>query len=100
MRKYTLASTFAKSTVDLRNFEKAITDAVHQIMPKAAVKVEKDCYYVSPNPSQGAAIKIGRLICQTGLRAHCIQIPKLFSSIEIEEVKNESTQQKHIGGHQ
>ena len=99
MRKYTLASSTAKSTVDLRDFEDAITNAVHQIMPKAKVKVEKDSYYVSPNPNQGSAIKIGRLICQTGLRAHCIQIPKLFSSIKIEEEKNEPTQPKPTGGH-
>lgn len=100
MRKYTLASASAKSTVDLRDYEPAITDAVHQVMPKAVVKVTQDCYYVSPTPTQGDAIRIGRLICQSNLKNYCVQIPKLFSSIEIEEENNESTKPKRIGGHQ
>ena len=100
MRKYTLASTSAKNAVDLREYKEDIIKAVHQIMPKSTVVVEENCYYVSPTPSQGSAIKIGRLICQSNLKNYCIQIPKLFSSIEIEEAKNEPTQQKRLGGHQ
>lgn len=98
MRKYTLASPSAKSMVDLRMFADVITEAVHQYMPLAAVRVEKDCYYVDPTPSQGDAIRIGRQICQSDLKVYCIQIPKLFSSIQIGG-KKDGTRKKRTGGH-
>lgn len=86
MRKYTLASVEDRETVDLRNYEAVITEAVHAALPNAVVTVEKNCYYVTPTPSQGEAIRIGRQICQSPLKHYCVQIPKLFSGIEIEEV--------------
>ena len=97
MRKYTLASQTAKENVDLRDYADVIMDAVHDIMSAAAVRVEKDCYYVWPAPSQGDAIKIGREICKSALKEHCIHIPKLFNSVEIGGKKNES--KKRNGGH-
>lgn len=100
MRKYTLASPTAKTTVDLRGYADIITNAVHEVMPSATVKVEADCYYVSPTPSQGDAVRIGRQICQSTLKVHCVQIPKLFTSIEIEkEATQNGTMPKHTGGH-
>lgn len=101
MRKYTLAASGSKGTVDLRNYESVIVEAVHAVMPNASVTVEPDCYYVAPTPKPGDARKIGRQICKSGLSHHCIQIPKLFTSVEIkEEAKNErTTEQKHLGGH-
>ena len=98
MRKYTLASPSAKGMVDLRVFADVITEAVHQYMPQAIVSVEKNCYYVDPPPSQGDAIRIGRLICQSDLKAYCVQIPKLFSSIQIGG-KKDGTGKKCPGGH-
>lgn len=98
MRKYTLASQSARKSVDLRNYTDIITDAVHSVMPTATVRVEQNCYYVSPTPSQGDAVRIGRLICQSQLKQHCILIPKLFSSIEIGGKEQHGTK-KHIGGH-
>ena len=83
MRKYTLASSQERQTVDLRDYASVITEAVHAYMPSAAVRVERDCYYVSPTPSQSEAIKIGRQICQSELKRSCVKIPKLFSSIEV-----------------
>ena len=105
MRKYTLASPTAKTKVDLRDYADIITDAVHAVMPSAVVKVEQDCYYVDPTPTQGSAIKIGRQICQSALKVYCIQIPKLFCSIEVEsktseEDKNNGRETKRVGGHQ
>ena len=99
MRRYTLASPDARGVVDLRDFQEVIEAAVHEIVPSAQVVVEKDCYYVSPTPGKGDAIKIGRLICKSGLNRFCVQIPKLFSSIEIEEEKNDREEQKCHGGH-
>lgn len=103
MRKYTLASPTAKTTVDLRDYADIIIDAVHAVMPSAAVKVEQDCYYVDPTPTQGSAIKIGRHICQSALKIHCIQIPKLFCSVEMDahtKEENESGKNKQrVGGH-
>ena len=99
MRKYTLASPTAKDTVDLRDYEDTITKAVHQVIPKAVIRVEQCCYYVEPTPNQGEAVRIGRLICQSDIKQYCVQIPKLFSSVEIEEENDESGEQKCNGGH-
>ena len=99
MRKYTLASPESRSTVDLINYRAIIESAVQEVMPSAKVIVEKDCYYVSPAPERGDAVKIGRLICKSDLNLHCIQLPKLFTSISIEEGNHEEQQPKHPGGH-
>ena len=99
MRKYTLASPESRSTVDLRNYRAVIESSVHEIMPAANVIVEKDCYYVSPAPKRGDAVKIGRLICKSDLNRHCIHLPKLFTSIPVKEVKHEEHQPKCPGGH-
>ena len=88
MRKYTLANPQAKSTVDLTDYSDVIANAVMDVMKDVddvTVLGEKDCYYVSPTPSQGAAIRIGRMICKSALSAHCIHIPKLFTSVPVEE---------------
>ena len=101
MRKYTLAATDSKGTVDLRDYEAIITEAVLAVIPNAQVTVEPDCYYVEPTPKPGDARKIGRQICKSTLSQFCIQIPKLFTSIEItKEVTNEqSKQSQRPGGH-
>ena len=91
MRKYTLAASGSKDKVDLRGYEELITEAVLAVMPDATVTVERDCYYVTPTPKPGDARKIGRLICKSGLSQYCIQISKLFCSVEIMEVKNETS---------
>lgn len=100
MRKYTLASPTARQGVDLRDYEDIIVEAVHEVMPQAKVTVAKDCYYVSPSPDPNLARKIGRAICQCGLKAHCVQIPKLFTSIKVKEVAtHEQSKTKLSGGH-
>ena len=101
MRKYTLASSGARNSVDLRTYAEIIESAVHEFMPHAAVLVEKDYYCVDPTPKQGDAIRIGRQICKSGLCRYCVQIPKLFSSVEIELVTEEEKKDgtKINGGH-
>ena len=101
MRKYTLADIGNKGTVDLRDYELIITEAVHAVMPDALVSVQQDCYYVTPTPKPGDARKIGRQICKSALSRFCTSIPKLFTSIEItKEATNEKAKQsKHPGGH-
>ena len=99
MRKYTLASPESRLTVDLRHYQEIIESAVQEIMPAAKVIVESDCYYVSPSPKRGDAVKIGRAICKSNLNRHCIQLPKLFTSIPVKEDKHEEQQPKHPGGH-
>lgn len=93
MRRYTLASLDARQTVDLRNYADTIKDAVHKYMPEADVQVEQDCYYVSPTPEQGTAVQIGRQICKSALNRHCVKVPKLFSSVEM-ELKEEKNDRK------
>ena len=104
MRKYTLASGDARMKVDLRDYVDTIEEAVHGIMPTATVKICESCYYVTPAPSKGEAIKIGRRICQSALAQYCVPIPKLFVSVEItdktkEEAKDGTDQSKFNGGH-
>ena len=103
MRRYTLASPDARLAVDLRDYAAIIEEAVHAVMPTAKVQVEHDCYYVAPTPTQGDAVRIGRQICRSTLNKHCVKIPKLFSSIEVDEVKEETndreSEQQHHGGH-
>lgn len=99
MRKYTLASSSARTSVNLTAYTDVITEAVHEVMPKASIIVEKGCYYVNPAPSKGDAIRIGRTICKSALAQHCVQIPKLFNSIPVKEDKDEENERKLHGGY-
>lgn len=105
MRRYALASLEHKQNVDLRNYEEVIVAAVMAAMKDiedVSVVVYERYYEVSPSPSRGAAIAIGRAICKSGLGRCCVQIPKLFSSIEVstEEVeKNDGKKTNRMGGH-
>lgn len=99
MRKYTLASSNARTSANLTTYTDVITEAVHEVMPKASVIVEQDCYYVNPAPSKGDAIRIGRAICKSALAQYCVQVPKLFNSILIKEDKHEERKQQLPGGH-
>lgn len=84
MRKYWLASKEARLDVDLLDFQDEIIEAVHQVMPTAAVKVTQSYYTVSPTPSKGEAIRIGRQLSKKEvLGSHCIKIPKLFNGENI-----------------
>ena len=105
MRRYALASLEHKQNVDLRLYESVIVEAVMAGMKdveNVSVVVYERYYEVSPSPSRGAAIAIGRAICKSGLGKCCVQIPKLFSSVEIlkdEEEKNDRRKENRMGGH-
>lgn len=101
MKKYTLASSAARKAVNLQDYEDVIINSVTDVMGSRVdrVVVEPDCYYVSPTPSKGDAIRIGRLICKSALGKHCVQTPKLFLSVEMEEENNDNSEQKQYGGH-
>ena len=105
MRRYALASLEHKQNVDLRLYESVIVEAVMAGMKdveNVSVVVYERYYEVSPSPSRGAAIAIGRAICNSGLGKCCVQIPKLFSSVEIlkdEEEKNDRRKENRMGGH-
>ena len=105
MRRYCLASLQHKENVDLRDYEDVIVNAVMAAMKDVedvSVLVYEKYYEVSPSPSRGAAIAIGRTICKSGLGKCCVQIPKLFSSVEVltcKEEKNEERKTNCLGGH-
>lgn len=105
MRRYALASPEHKQNVDLRNYEDVIIEAVMATMKDVegvSVVVHERYYEVSPSPGRGSAIAIGRAICKSGLGKCCVQIPKLFSSVEIsdgKEEKNEERKTDRVGGH-
>lgn len=103
MRKYVLASKDARPTVDLRDYRSVIENAVHEIMPQATVVVAERYYTVEPSPRQGDAVKIGRIICKSGLCTQCVYIPKLFLSTEVKLTKKEDDNDKQKrnshGGH-
>ena len=95
VRRYCLASLQHKENVDLRDYEDVIVNAVMAAMKDiedVSVSVHEKYYEVSPSPGRGAAIAIGRAICKSGLGKCCVQIPKLFSSVEVcidKEEKND-----------
>ena len=103
MRKYTFASTEAQSAVDLRDYREFIEKTIHEIMSDAEVVVTQTYYTVSPSPSKGDAIRIGRKLSKNkDLGQHCIKIPKLFNGENIEtgkELSHDDNKQKHNGGH-
>lgn len=105
MRRYALASAEHKQNVDLRDYEDVIAAAVIAAMKDVdgvSVVVYERYYEVSPSPGRGAAIAIGRAICKSGLGKCCVQIPKLFSSVEVsaeEEEKNDRKTKDRMGGH-
>ena len=105
MRRYALASLEHKQNVDLRDYEDVIVAAVTAAMQNVenvSVVVRERYYEVSPSPGRGAAIAIGRAICKSGLGKCCVQIPKLFSSVEVcvdEEEKNDREKKDRVGGH-
>lgn len=103
MRKYTLASVNAQSSVDLRDYGGFIKTTILEIMPKAEIVVEQTYYTVSPSPSKGDAIRVGRKLSKNkDLGQHCIKIPKLFNGENIEtgkELSHDDNKQKHNGGH-
>ena len=105
MRRYALASLEHKQNVDLRDYEDVIVAAVMTAMKDVevvSVVVHERYYEVSPSPSRGAAIAIGRAICKSGLGKCCVQIPKLFSSVEVcvdKEEENDRKKTDRMGGH-
>ena len=103
MRVYHLSSGAARRTVNLCDYESVITQAVTSVMSSkdVTVIVDKDSYTVSPTPTQGEAIRIGRLICKSDLNQYCIQIPKLFTgeNIETKEELNDQRNNDRVGGH-
>ena len=105
MRRYALASLEHKQNVDLRDYEEVIVGAVMAAMKDVegvSVVVQERYYEVSPSPGRGAAIAIGRAICKSGLGKCCVQIPKLFSSTEVDtdkEEKNDRKTKNRLGRH-
>ena len=80
MKKYRLACSGIRGSVDLRNHQDIIQTAVSEVMPNAIVTVEQDYYMIVPPPTKGEAISIGRKICKSDLNCYCISINKLFCS--------------------
>lgn len=106
MRRYALASLEHKQNVDLRDYEDVIVEAVMTAMKDVegvSVVVCERYYEVSPSPSRGQAIAVGRAICKSGLGKCCVQIPKLFLSVELlsdnKEEKNDREKTDRLGGH-
>lgn len=100
MRKYTLADGSKRDTVDLRDYEDIIVAAVQEFAPGTTVAVYKDYYILNEQLSQSQAVKIGRKICESDLKYHCIKLSKLFNSKPVKEKANDnSKEQKCVGGH-
>lgn len=106
MRRYALASPEHKQNVDLRDYEDVIVEAVMAAMKDVegvSVVVHERYYEVSPSPSRGAAIAIGRAICKSKLAQCCVHIPKLFSGFDVstenKEEKNDKETSNRMGRH-
>lgn len=100
MRKYSLADGSKRGVVDLRDFADIITAAVKEFAPGTTVTVFKDHYIVNEQLTQSQAVKIGRKICESDLKYHCVKLSKLFNSKLVKENANDSRkEQKQNGGH-
>ena len=101
MRRYSLASPDARSNIDLQFFSNFIEETVHEFMPDALVNVYRDYYTVSPSPSKGDAIRIGRRLSKNqSLGQYCIKISKLFNGESVVTEKEVLYgNQKYNGGH-
>lgn len=100
MRKYMLADGSKRGIVDLRDFTDVITAAVQEYAPGSTVAVFKDYYLVNEQLSQSQAVKIGRKICESDLKYHCVKLSKLFNSKLVKENANDSRkEQQQNGGH-
>ena len=94
MRKYTLADGSKRDTVDLRDYEDIIVAAVQEFAPGNSVVVNKDCYVLKDQLTQGQAVKIGRRICESDLSKHCIKLSKLFSSRIVKGKENDNRREQ------
>lgn len=100
MRKYSLADGSKRGVVDLRDYEDIIVAAVQEFAPGTTVNVCKDYYTVNEALTQSQAVKIGRKICESDLKYHCVKLSKLFNSkIVKENVNDNRKEQKRSGGH-
>ena len=100
MRKYSLADGSKRAIVDLRDYEDIIKAAVQEFAPETIVDVYKDYYTVNATLTQSQAVKIGRKICESDLKHHCVKLSKLFNSKVVKENANDNRkEQKCSGGH-
>lgn len=98
MRKYTLANSLCRGSVDLRDYADVIVSAVLEFAPSATVVVKKDHYTVNEPLTQSQAVRIGRRICESDLSQHCVKMSKLFNSVVVKEKANDD-RSKQTGGH-
>ena len=89
MRKYSLADGSKRAIVDLRDYEDVIKMAIQEFAPGTTVDVYKDYYTVNATLTQSQAVKIGRKICESDLKYHCIKLSKLFNSKVVKENAND-----------
>ena len=95
-----LADGSKRSVVDLRDYEDIIRAAIEEFAPGTTVAVYKDYYILNEQLSQSQAVKIGRKICESDLKYHCVKLSKLFNSkIVKENVNDNRKEQKRFGGH-
>ena len=100
MRKYMLADGSKRSVVDFRDYEDIIRAAIEEFAPGTTVTVCKDYYILDNQLSQSQAVKIGRKICESTLKKHCIKLSKLFNSKLVKEKNNDNKEEpKRPGGH-
>lgn len=86
MREYRFSNSFARDTVDLREYEDIIKNTVAQVNSQATVTVYEDRYTID-NISHSESVMIGRLLSKTALADYCIkvEISRLFCGHEVKE---------------
>jgi hypothetical protein len=90
MRKYSLADGSKRAIVDLRDYEDVIKMAIQEFAPGTTVDVYKDYYTINTALTQSQAVKIGRKICESDLKYHCVKLSKLFNSKLVKEQSNDN----------
>lgn len=83
LRKYTLCSSSARESIDLRKSEKKIVKAVLSVKPDAVVCVEKECYYA--DLTRGEAIRVGKEMSKVFPSSAHEVARKLFKGQKVED---------------
>lgn len=90
MRKYYLASTEHRNTVNLLQYKNIILETAKEILGSdIKVSVHKDYYMIPCDIPRGAIIKFGRALCKTPISIYCVDRPVLFKGEYLME-KNRS----------
>jgi len=88
-KKYQLANTEFRKTINLCKYKKSIEEAVHQIKPDARIIVRKDGFEVYPELTKIESIQVSRILRSGCLEQFTMYRPCLFNGYIVEKEEND-----------